>query len=108
MDWPRDADGDVFRRLEADAFDFTREHEIDFSVDFLRWPPHVDALTLLGSRYGKLDVVEPYADPADGMQLGGYVGFKIRARVTYELVTGTQADVTHALQGFGARCEAWG
>jgi hypothetical protein len=108
MKWPTDVDGDVFRRMDSSGFDFAKEHEIDFSVDFDRWPPPAEAMTALKSRYPNARVVDQAIDPATRERYGGYLAFKIRALVTYELVMKTQADVTQAMLPFGGRCEAWG
>jgi len=34
MSFPDDANGDVFRRMEASAFDFSRPHNVDFFAVF--------------------------------------------------------------------------
>ena len=38
MNWPNDADGDVFRRLEEKNFDFDSTVQVDFNIDFDHWP----------------------------------------------------------------------
>ena len=48
MNWPDDADGDLFRILEAKEFDFDKEVKIDFEIDFDHWPlskKEIDAIT---------------------------------------------------------------
>ena len=108
MDWPNDVDGDVLRRMGRGGFDFAKEHEIDFSVEFDRWPPPPEAITVLRSTYGNARVLDPEADPDTGERYEGCFAFKIRALVTYELVMKTQAEVTKSMIPFGGRCEAWG
>lgn len=100
--WPSDADGDVFRRLEASDFDFTAEYEIDFNVDFEHWPPHPDAIAWLQSNYPHVEIYKPEDD------FSGYVQFKIRSKVNYTLVINTQAEVTRSMQQYGGLCESWG
>ena len=100
--WPSDADGDVFRRLDARRFDFLAEHEIDFNVDFEHWPPHPDALAWLESRYLHVKTNKPEED------FTGYVQFKIRSKLNYTLVTDTQAEVTTRMRQYGGICESWG
>jgi len=100
--WPSDADGDVFRRLEGNGFDFSTEYEIDFNVDFEDWPPHPDAITWLQSRYRHVEVYEPEED------FNGYIQFKIRSKLSYTLVIDTQAEATNAIQQYGGICESWG
>jgi hypothetical protein len=100
--WPEDADGDVFRRLEAHGFDFDEPHTIDYNVDFGSWPPRPEALDLLRAQYGSITVYEP-DEHGDG-----YVQFRIAGPVTYESVTGVQRRTTAAMRRFGGVCESWG
>ena len=102
MPWPADADGDVFRRLEEDGFDFSKPHSIDYNVDFDQWPPPGAALKLLGEHYGPIEVFEPDEDGP------GYVLFKVVGLVTYESVTSIQRSVTLAMRPYGGVCESWG
>ena len=100
--WPADADGDVFRRLEARDFDFAAAYEIDFNVDFEDWPPHPKALAWLKSTYSEITVYEPQEE------FGGYVQFKLRSKLTYTLVIDTQAEATAGVEHYGGACESWG
>ena len=100
--WPTDADGDVFRRLEAKNFDFTAEYAIDFNVDFEDWPPHPDAIAWLQSRYQDVEVYEPEED------FNGYIQFKIHSKLSYTLAIETQAAVTTQMRKYGGVCETWG
>jgi len=61
LSWPKDDDGDVMRRLEAAAFDFAVDHQIDFNVDFFEWPPSQDALDRLRP-FGNLELFGPDED----------------------------------------------
>jgi len=47
MDWPNDADDDVFRRLQENGFDFGNEYTIDFNIDFDRWSPKAETIKAL-------------------------------------------------------------
>lgn len=100
--WPADADGDVFRRLQADDFDFSAEYEIDFNVDFTDWPPEPAALTWLRSKYSRVKTYEPEEN------FNGYVQFMIRSKLTYALVIETQAEATAGTSQYGGVCESWG
>ena len=100
--WPSDADGDVLRRLSAKAFDFSSEHEIDFNVDFEEWPPHPGAIDWLESKYTRVEVHHPEAG------FTGYIQFKIRAKLTYELVMHIQHEATLGTQEHGGVCDSWG
>jgi hypothetical protein len=100
--WPPDADGDVFRRLEANNFDFCADYTIDFNVDFDDWPPHKDAIAWLESRYQDVKVYEPEED------FNGYVQLKIHSKLNYTLIIETQAEVTAQMRKHGGLCETWG
>ncbi|KAB2919564.1 MAG: ribonuclease E inhibitor RraB [Dechloromonas sp.] len=100
--WPSDADGDVFRRLASDDFDFSMSHSIDFNVDFDSWPPSPDLVTVLKNQYPKLRVFEP----RDGYR--GYIQFVVDAKLTYELVMFVQSEVSALVRSYGGICESWG
>ena len=100
--WPNDADGDVLRRLDAKAFNFAAEYEIDFNVDFEDWPPHPDAVAWLESRYANVTLYK------DETGLNGYIQFKLRAKLTYEFVMNTQREATVGTEAYGGICESWG
>jgi hypothetical protein len=102
MNWPNDADGNVFRRLQEQNFDFEKPYAIDFQVDFDRWPPTRQALERLRNRYPSATAHEPDAESR------GYVQFQVRDRLTYELVTRIQADITDLMAPFGGKCNSWG
>lgn len=104
MAWPPNADGDVLRGLESSGFDFSKEHLVEFNVDFATWPPPTDALRLLSREYPSAKVYEP--DPDNDYP--GYVQIQTYGRVTYELVTSIQSHVTELMTPFGGYCESWG
>jgi hypothetical protein len=101
-EWPSDADGDVFRRLLSKGFDFSRTYEIDFNIDFDDWPPATEAVSAIAEVFPGAKVYE------DGDGEGGYVLFKITARLTYELVLEVQSKASALVAPFGGRCESWG
>ena len=101
MIWPNDADGDVFRSLEEDGFDFLKDHSVEFNVDFEHWPPSPEAISLLKEKYENLEILEP----TDGFD--GYIKIQISAKLSYELVTGVQRDITNLIRNYGAKCESW-
>ena len=101
-DWPRDADGDAFRRLHDGGFDFTRTCDIDFSIDLQDWPPDPALIEALKSQYQGVNLFEPeYEYP-------GYIGFVVNAQLTYELVIAVQRDATALCAPYGGVCESWG
>ena len=102
MGWPNNADGDVFRRLETNGFDFSKSYAVDFTVDFEKWPPAKAALDLLTSKYGDLDLYEPDEEG------DGYVLFQVVSPVTYEGIMSVQRNASIAMKPFGGICESWG
>lgn len=101
-DWPEDADGDVFRRMERAGFDFSQNWTVDYNVDFEVWPPPATALDWLEERYGELALYAPDDD------MGGYVQFQVVGPVSYDGVTAVQRTVSAALGPHGGICESWG
>lgn len=101
-DWPNDADGDVFRRLVSDGFDFSKSWSVDYNVDFESWPPPEEALEILRSTYGEVVLYPPDEHGA------GYVEFQVFGPLNYEAVTSMQRRVTALMQKFGGACESWG
>lgn len=100
--WPADADGDVFRRMQASGFDFGKEVDIEFMVDLESWPPPMPFLQALRERHPDIKLYEPDEDG------DGYVKFIVHGLLTYELVTAVQAEVSQLAAPYGGVCEAWG
>ena len=101
-DWPNDADGDVFRRLLVNGFDFSATYAVDYNIDFQSWPPPAQAISLLKSMHGNVTLHPP------GEHLGGYAEFQVFGPVTYEGVTSVQRNASAAMENFGGVCESWG
>ncbi|WP_018608494.1 ribonuclease E inhibitor RraB [Uliginosibacterium gangwonense] len=102
MNWPDDADGDVFRRLLKHGFNFSKSYIVNYNVDFDTWPPSRSALDLLRSMYGTLEIFEQEEGSA------GYVQFQIHGPVTYESVTTMQLQTSSRMAPYGGICESWG
>ncbi|WBS05573.1 ribonuclease E inhibitor RraB [Pseudoduganella sp. SL102] len=100
--WPDDADGDVFRRLDAASFDFEREVDIDFNIDFDTWPPSPELMETLTQRFA---TVEAYVPGASGE---GHVRVVRRAMLSYELAMSMQDSLTKLAAPHGGLCESWG
>jgi hypothetical protein len=98
MDWPQDADGDVMRRLNAAGFDFNTPAQIDFHLDFDDWPPS-EAL---------FDAITRAFPDAAILPQDDYLLVQLVRRVSYELVTATQASLSALSREFGGRCDSWG
>lgn len=108
MQWPNDADGDVFRQLKAHDFDFQQPCVVHFNVDFDDWPPAPDALELLDELYDDVTLIEAdEQDLAEGAE-AGYVQIQIEELLSYEFVVELQVQITRQLQAFAARCNSWG
>lgn len=101
MTWPNDADGNVFRSLEEDGFDFSKDHMVDFNIDFESWPPSTEAINLLKEKYQNIEVIEP------DEEFDGYIEIQIPTKLSYEFVVKVQKEVTALMKKYGARCESW-
>jgi len=101
-DWPEDVDGDVFRRMQTNGFDFRTPTDIDFNVDFDSWPPADEFMDRLRAQFSKVQTFPPDSDG------DGYVLFVVHALLTYELVMFVQSSVTDLASEFGGVCESWG
>ena len=102
MNWPNDSDGDALRRLEESDFDFSKNYDVDFNIDFNNWPPSQEAIEILNKEYGGVEVY----DPEDEYE--GYLMFKINSLITYNLVVDTQSRVSILMKPYGGTCETWG
>ena len=100
--WPDDVDGDVFRRLGAHCFDFSKEADIDFNIDFDAWPPSGELLEVLERQCSNVRLYTP--DPDEH----GYVQVTLRTLLTYDLVIFMQSSLTGMAAPYGGVCESWG
>lgn len=100
--WPQDADGDVFRSLEADGCDFSKTYEIDFFVDFEDWPPSEEALAAMTAQYDELLLQDEEEEEVP------CVVIKLEAKLTYEFVTETQKKLSDIVKPYGGICMDWG
>jgi hypothetical protein len=99
--WPNDDDGDLLRKLENDGLDFSVAHQVDFQIDFERWPPASQAIQFLEKLYGQCTVVEPDEDS------DGYVEVAKNMLVTYEGIIAVKEQITALLKPFGGVCDWW-
>jgi hypothetical protein len=100
-EWPADADGDVFRSLAAQGFDFSKAWEIDFQIDFSDLitdePIAVLQRAYPGAHIKKiLDEAPPY------------VLLQLRSELTYDFVIRMQSRLSELIKPFGGWCESWG
>ncbi|GAA0532613.1 enoyl reductase-like protein [Rhizomicrobium palustre] len=102
MTWPPDLDGDVFRRLDAAKFDFSKSYKIEFNVEFENWPPPDQAIDKIWQLYpeAQLDKVVDASAP--------YILISLCHVLTYEFVMGVQKKISDILSEFGGVCDSWG
>ena len=98
--WPRDADGDVFRRLEKDKFDFNELIVIDFNVDFDHWPLTSDEKKIISNEYPSSRFIDTDEN--------GYVLIQVNNQLSYDFVIGMQNTLTKKFDNIGGLCESWG
>ena len=106
--WPDNADGDVFRRLEENGFNFDEEVEIDFNIDFNHWPLTNDEIEQIKNLYPRCSIYEPDEEDIKEGNLIGYIQFKVVEKLSYDLVINTQTTVTEQMEQLGGWCESWG
>jgi hypothetical protein len=99
---PRDADGDVIRKLAKNGVDLNVEHVIDFEIDLDTWPPNPQLVEALRQKFSTVNLIEPQ----DGFE--GYINIKVKKHVTYDYVIGMQSDLSSLAAPYGGRCNAWG
>jgi len=98
MDWPEDATGAVFRRLQEMEFNFARPIVIDFNVTFDDSALAPKAAAVIASSLPEATVSEQ-----DDELL-----VKIEDVLTYSMVTDTLAKLSDLAAPFGGICEDWG
>ncbi len=108
MNWPNDADGDVFRRLEESGFNFDIVSTIDFNIDFNHWPLLDGEKNEIIKLYPNSEFYDPDEEDLEDGDLIGFVQFQIVAKLTYELVMETQEMVTKEMRKYDGWCESWG
>ena len=97
--WPSGLDGEVFRRLHLQDFEFSKEHPIEFIVDFANWPPPPGITARLQEAFPAAAISE---------NEDGYLLVTLNSKLTYEFVVEMQARLTEIAQPFGGVCESWG
>ena len=108
MNWPNDVDGDVFRRLVEEGFDFSKEHTIDLIVDFERWPLSDSVKVALNALYTGCEYIDPDDEDMENGEANGYVQFSLSNKLTYEFIIEKQKQVTEQTKQFGGWCDSWG
>ncbi|MEX2212768.1 MAG: ribonuclease E inhibitor RraB [Phycisphaeraceae bacterium] len=107
MKYPDDANGDVFRRLEAHAFDFSIEHVVDFHAVFATEgeADHIAMLYVADLKAGeKLANIETKPFDRGGMELT----ISKRMLVTYEDVTAFEIKLAERVSLVEGYLDGWG
>lgn len=98
MSWPANDDGDVFRSLEANGFDFSMTVVVEFNVDL---------------EIGQFDdrlvdgIYQEYPDAVVSDE-EDYLLVQLKRRLTYELVIAIQTKLSEIAEPWGGKCESWG
>lgn len=98
MSWPNDADGDVFRSLEAGGFNFAAKVVVDFNVDV---PSRADMPDAIDA------ALEFYPDAGIGEE-DTYFVVQLETQLGYDFVIETQKKLSAVAAPFGGKCDSWG
>ena len=104
-EWPEDTDGDMFRMLYEEGFDFTQPVNIAFNIDFNHWPLTESELLALQAQFPKCEVIE--VDDEDTGEVEGYVQIVRESTLNYEFVTSVQRHVSKQVKSLGGWCDSW-
>jgi hypothetical protein len=97
--WPTGLDGEVFRRLHLQGFEFSKEYPIEFIVDFASWPPPSGVTSRLQESFPAAAISE---------NEDGYLLVTLNSKLTFEFVVEMQARLTEIARPFDGVCESWG
>jgi hypothetical protein len=100
MRCPDDMHGDALRRLQGDNFDFSRECEIDFYVDFdsaQQW----DVVSLRINSHISGASVEVFPGRS-------YLVVKLKAILTYNFIIKSMKYLSEVTYVWGGCCKSWG
>ena len=110
MNWPDDSDGDVFRSLDENNFNFDEPHQIDLNLDFDHWPLSESELALVSLLFANFEIVEPeneFEDIGNGEGVG-YIEVHVESKLSYDFIVNLQRDTTAKIQSVGGFCNSWG
>ncbi len=107
MNFPKDENGDVFRRMQASNFDFTKQHDVEFFAVF-RTEEAADsvAMEFVADRKAGEHLVNIETRPADsgGMELE----LVKRMIVTHEAVTEFEERLASRVSKHDGYMDGWG
>jgi len=107
MNYPDDVNGDVFRRMKAHGFDFTREHVVDFHAVFATEAEadRIARLYVADHKAGdKFTNIETKPHREGGMQLT----LSKKMIVTYEAVSAFEAMLKERVSEVDGYLDGWG
>ena len=107
MNYPDDANGDVFRRMERHGFDFSQEHVVDFHAVMAteEEADKVARMFLADHKAGqKLENIETKPHEVGGMCLD----LAKKMIVTYESVAAFEALLAERVSQFEGYLDGWG
>lgn len=108
VNWPNDVDGDVFRRLEQNGFDFEKVAKIDFDIDFDHWPLTNSEKKLVINLYPNSEIYEPDEEDLQDGNTIGYIQCSFETKLTYKYVMETQEKLSKEFKSIGGWCNSWG
>ncbi len=107
MEFPQDTTGDVLRRMQADGFDFSAEHPIEFLAVF----PTEEAADTVAKQYvaehkagDKLANIETQPAESGGMELI----LAKRMLATYENISSFEKTLAERASAAGGHDDGWG
>ena len=107
MTYPNDENGDVFRRMEANGFDFSKEHVVDFHAVMAteEEADKVARMFLADHKAGqKLENIETKPHDVGGMCLD----IAKKMILTYESVTEFESLLAERISQFEGHLDGWG
>lgn len=102
LEWPLDDDGDVFRSLQSQNFDFAREYAIDFNIDLSNEENVYQIASAIMNNFPDASVfVEDFEEPV-------YIRVELNGKVNYEYIVSIQKQLTQISSPWQGNCESWG
>ena len=105
--WPSNSDGDMFRILAERNFDFSKEQEIEFTIDFKSWPLNQEQSAAIRERLPDASTVSIDETMLEGGENSGYLSFIIKREITYDFIISEQKRLTDIVADLGGYCDSW-
>jgi hypothetical protein len=94
--------------LEQKGFDFDKEVQVDFEIEFDHWPLSRTEVDAISRRYPDCEFNDPDEEDIAEGEVTGTVTLQILSRLTYEFVVDAQKEITGKVKRNGGWCEFWG